>query len=110
MSNITPIFSFNDKLFNDHNLVADVSAVKDISEVIGFAVQSVWTGTLAGNIIVQVSNDNVNFFQLDSQAMGGAAGNDMYEVPRTHAKYARVLLDYTSGTGTITVTISGKRV
>lgn len=110
MSNITPIFAMNHKIINSQAMTADIlSPVIDISEVIGFAVHSIWTGTPAGNIIIQGSNDGINFFPIDTQAAGGAAGNDLVNVERAHYRYVQVFYDFTSSTGSLSTYLSGKR-
>lgn len=111
MSNITPIFALNKKLFDAVAMTANrESETVDISEVTGFAVHSIWTGTPAGNIIVQGSNDGVNFFSLNTQAAGGAASNSIYNVDGAHYRFARVIFTFTSSTGALTVYLSGKRI
>jgi hypothetical protein len=105
-----PLFQINKRLFNAEVMDEDLtSEVIDISELIGFAVHSIWTGTPAGNIIVQASNDGSNFVNIDTQAAGGAAGQDLVNIDRAHYRYVRVFYDFTSSTGALSVYLSGKR-
>ena len=105
-----PIFSINKQIFNAVVLTQDrTSEVIDISELIGFAVHSIWTGTPVGNIIIQASNDGSNFVDIDTQAAGGAAGQDLVNIDRAHYRYVRVFYDFSSSTGTLTTYLSGKR-
>lgn len=103
------IFAINKAVIDGETMDEDItSTVVDISEITCFAVHSVWTGTPAGNIIVQVSNDNSNWFAIDTQAAGGAASNDMVNVSGAGYKYVRVFYDFSSSTGTLTTYICGK--
>lgn len=111
MSNNTPIFSLNKKLFDNETMDEDLtSEVVDIGELIGFAVHSIWSGTPAGNIIIQGSNDGENFYSIDTQAAGGAASQDLVNIERAHYRYVRVFYDFTSSTGQLTAYLSGKGV
>lgn len=110
MSLLTPIFSFNKRLFTDVAMTANrESEVVDISEVTGFCVHSYWTGTPAGNIVVQGSNDGINFTTVDTQAAGGAAGSKLVNVAGAHYRYVKVIYTFTSSTGVLNCYISGKQ-
>lgn len=82
----------------------------DIQHLIGYAIQSVWTGSPTGNIVVQKSNDGVTWFTEDTQAAGGGAGNDLFEQADVFYKYVRVFYNSTSGTGTLNTYLFAKGV
>ena len=103
------IFAINKAVINAVTMGADITSdVVDISEMTCFSVHNIWTGTPAGNIIVQASNNNSNWFDIDTQAAGGAASNDLVNVNGAGYKYVRVFYDFTSSTGVLTSYICGK--
>lgn len=111
MSNITPIFVVNKQLFNAEVMGSNLtSEVIDISELTGFAIHSIWTGSPVGNLLVQGSNDGTNFYTIDTHAAGGALGQHIYNAAGQHYRYVRLAYTYTSGTGALTSYISGKRI
>lgn len=100
-------------IFNTHQISAGAMTADIVPSAIdaGYAdiigVFCVWTGTPAGNILVQVSNDNSNWITVKTQAAGGAAGSLNYEPPANYVFY-RVKYQFTSSTGTLDVYVSGK--
>lgn len=105
-----PMFVINRKVFNSVSLAADAtSEVIDLSEVVGYCVHLIWTGTAAGNFLVQGSNDAVNFVTVDTTAAGGTSGQHLLNVEHQHYRYVRVFYDSTSGAGSLTGYISAKR-
>lgn len=71
---------------------------------IGF--QCVWTGTLAGTISVEVSNDGTNWTDSGVSAgadPAGSAGNSIVALASLPFSLVRLKLTYTSGSGDFTV-------
>lgn len=72
------------------------------------AVFSIWSGTPVGNLIIQGSLDNVNYFPLDTVAAGAGAGTDLFEIANSAVKFIRMFYDFTSSTGVLNTWISVK--
>lgn len=108
---LDPIFSLNKLVISAGDMSSDITSPSlDIAEVGGFAVHNIWTGSPTGNIIVQASNDDSNWFNVDTQAAGGSAGNDIVNIDGAHYRYVRVFYDATSGSGSLNSYISGKKI
>lgn len=104
-----PIFLKNETVLSSVLMTADrTSSSVDIGECVGFAVHCIWTGTPAGTIKIQGSNDGTNFADIDSQAAGGGAGQKMFNLSNQMYKYARVVYTFTSSTGSLTAHMSLK--
>lgn len=105
-----PIFVLNEKVFTAQAMTSTVySPSVDIAECAGFAVHSIWTGTPVGNIIIGGSDDNVNFAPVSTTAVGGASGQSLVNLDGQHYRYIQVEYSFTSGTGSLTSYVSGKR-
>ena len=81
----------------------------DISEANYVAAQYVWTGNPVGQITLSLSNDNVNFVDYDTPTPGGTPSTSIMEGKIMPFKYIKIAYTRTSGTGTLTVYVSGKR-
>lgn len=102
-----PLLKFNKSITLDLGATGSI-AVQDVSLVTMLAVQEVYTGTApTGTILVEGSNDGVNFSTLDSNAIT-AGGSKLVRVSPVEFVYLRVSYTRTSGTGTLTVYISSK--
>lgn len=101
--------------FNNHVIIAQsmtgniLSGGIDLSNVLGYAVQAVWSGTPVGNIIIKGSNDGLNFTTVSTTAVGGAAGSLLVNNDGIHYNTLQVSYAFTSGTGTLDVTVSAKK-
>lgn len=108
--------SHGGSVMSESTMTADTTST--VVDIQGFnaAVQLITnTGTHAGSVIIQLSNDGSNWVDyafLDSAGdiqtsltvANGVANNDIVEVV-SGAKFLRVFYDYTSGDGTIDVTV-----
>ena len=104
-----PIFLMNTPILQNADMSASqTSAVVDMAEVIGYAAHSIWTGTPVGDVVLEVSNDGINFVPIDTQATAGIAGQHVVNIERMHIRYARCRYERTSGTGSITIYLSAK--
>ena len=105
-----PIFIINTQAINSQAMTGNItSSVIDISEVRGYAVHFIWTGTPTGDVVVEGSNDGSNFSQISTAATGGAAGQSLSNQADANYKYVRVKYTFTSGTGTLNAYVSGKQ-
>lgn len=98
----------NDYLSSQSMGVSIVGASVLIDQIFGYAWQCVWTGTPAGNIIHQASNDGTTWFDIDTQAAGGAAGTKLFEKNGAFYKYTRIIFNQTGSSGALTVKFFGK--
>jgi hypothetical protein len=96
----------NTKILDAVVLTADrTSDVIDIGEAVGLSVHAIWTGTPAGTVKIQGSNDSINFVDIDTQSAGGAAGQKLFNLANQMYAYARVSYVFASSTGTLTAYI-----
>lgn len=102
----------NELLFDAVAMTADrTSDAISVNQLVCGAIQCVWTGTPAGNIIVQASCDPVsptNWIAIDTEAAGGAAGSNLVQLADIGYEWVRVFYDFSSSTGALTVRASFK--
>jgi hypothetical protein len=105
-----PIFLMNSPVLNGADISLSPSAIVDISTVSGYCVHAIWPSgsSPTGNLVISASNDGINFVSLDTTALGGTAGQRLYNVEGAHYRFVEVSVAYTSGSGTITAYVSGK--
>jgi hypothetical protein len=88
------------------------SIEQDVSSCVRLCVQAVWTGTSPiGVLSVLVSNDGINFDEdpeVTPINISGNSGSALVKI--ANCSYPWLQLSYVgaSGTGTLTVTVSGK--
>ena len=80
----------------------------DISQMNNYSIQSYWTGTPVGNLVVQESNDGSIWLTVNSSAAGGASGSTIYSKVDAASKYIRYIYNATSSTGALTTKIFAK--
>ena len=107
----SPIFQKNELVISAGDMTSDItSSYIDISEYSCYSVHASWTGTPAGNIIVQASNDtNLTPVNVATQAAGGSAGSYLFNSGVFGYKFVRIFYDATSSTGVLNVRLSGKK-
>lgn len=106
----SPIFVINSHLVSAEAMTGTItSSMMDIAELSGFAAHAIFTGAPVGTLSISASNDGTNFKAVGSQAVSGA-GQYMLNVDRAHYRYIRVEYAFTSGTGTLDVYVSGKKI
>lgn len=106
----TPILVFNTAAFSAADTSTSLtSSTIDISEVVGYSVHSIWTGTTAGSLAIQGSNDGINFVTIATVTPAGSAAQDMQNQPRVHYTKLKVVFTRSGGTGLLTCYVSGKR-
>ena len=73
-----------------------------------YCVSAFWTGTAVGDLQLQASVDDTNWHNIDAvSALGGAAGNFLWEKVDHCYRYIRVDYAFTSSTGTINIKVFG---
>lgn len=81
----------------------------DVRTEVGYSIQAVWTGTPTGTLKLQISGDSTSWTDAPSpQSLAGAAGSYIWDVPQTAVGYVRMVYTFTSGTGSLAATFSGK--
>jgi len=105
----------NDVIFDDRPMDEDfVEGIIDTKNAYMISIYAQWVGHLAemptGNLIMQLSNDGVNWHDHTTQAAGGAAGNKWFEEKTLTSMYVRLLWDLTSGNGKLTAWFCTKGV
>lgn len=108
-----PVFLFDESLASAQSMGADVtSSARDISEANIVAIQGVWSSGTSpvGNMIVQGSIDGTTYSDIDTLAVSGNSGSNLFNVVDPGYRYIRLFYDRTSGTATLNVRISAKRV
>lgn len=78
----------------------------------GVAVQIAWTGTTAGTVKLQGSNDAAQWDDLTglSDTPAGSASQNMWVVSYAYFQYLRVVFTRSGGTGLLSGTWSSKRI
>ncbi len=108
-----PIFVLSKKLINAGDVSANIPGVPlEIKEILTGAIQTVWTGsTPIGTLVIQGSCDGVNFTTLasGSQSISGNSGSFLLPLADIGYSYIQAVYTKSSGTGTINVTLNGKR-
>jgi len=97
---VAPKIDNQEQIVTDGDMSGDVtSAVVEIAAYRHQAVQAVWTGTPAGNLQLEASNDGTDWTARGSPvAAGGAAGSHVFV--ETYAAWAKTRLKYTSSSST----------
>ena len=88
------------------------SEIVDVQHLTFLSYQlNVLDGNLVGTILLQVSNDGVNFLDVSSttQVVNGI-GSGIQEVVDLCVKYVRVQIVYTSGTSNVELTMVNKGI
>lgn len=100
----------------DMSTTACTATGVDLNQLNLASMQAVYTGSPVGTLKVQVSNDNVPHQNqvthwtdyTGSSVAISAAGNTLYNMSFVGYRWARLVYTKTSGTGSITATMSGK--
>lgn len=102
----------NDIAIDESNLTTtDVTSdIIDCTNLFGLSIQHIATGTIAGEVVIEVSNDKENFTELASPSLTVSdAGTDTGQLTDMHYRWARIKYKATSGsTNTLKVWFCGK--
>lgn len=75
------------------------------------SIQAVFTGSPVGTLKLQISNDNSNWTDYTNSSVSvTTSGNFLWNLVSVGFQYVRVVYTKSSGTGSLTVTVSGKGV
>lgn len=104
-----PVLSFNTLLLNQVSMAtSQASSALDISEVSGYSMQAVFTGSPNGSLVVLGSNDvDLGFSTVDTHTIN-AAGSYLLNVQSAQYTHVKVSYTATSGSGSLTVRLAGK--
>lgn len=103
---------FEYQLINAGDMSGNItSPSQQVTFMINACVQAVYAGSPTGTLKLQISNDNVNWtdYSGSSQAIS-AAGSFAYLLADIGYPWLRVVYTFTSGTGTLNVTINAKGI
>jgi len=102
------ILSKDDYLVDhDGSIAIDCEAVSVVG-LLAYCFVCSWTGTLTGTLRLQVSNDKNIWHSIDSHAMGGAAGDELFNQSLFGYKFARIRLNGVGGAGVLNISVAGK--
>lgn len=99
----------------------DVVSMDSIQSTVGYPIQPVtcycfqssWTGfngDSTARITTYASNDDIIYTQIDAIAPTGTTGSYMLNVEKAAYRFVKLIYTQTSGSGNLTVTISGKAI
>lgn len=83
----------------------------NIQNITCYAIQCYWTGFSAGGsetIYTEASNDDVNYTTIDAFIPSGTSNSNMLNVEKAGYRFVRIRYVPNGGTGTLSVTVSGK--
>lgn len=104
----------NDIIIDESNVTTTdiISEIIDITNIYGISVQAVATGTIAGSVVIEVSNNKTNWITLASPTITVTnSTNAGAQVADLFYKWLRVRHDATSGTtNTLKVFITTKGI
>lgn len=81
----------------------------ELTFLIDYAIQAVYTGSPVGALTLEASVDGTNYTTVtDSSSAVSSASNTMWNVQNAGYKWVRVNYTRTSGTGSLTVKFFGK--
>ncbi len=106
-----PVFVLNQLVLDAEDMSDDITSDPiDVGEVGGFAVHSEFTDAPVGTLVISASNDlDMTFIAIDSYSVA-AAGSRLVNVEMPRYKYIKVTYTSTSGTGELSVRVSGKQI
>lgn len=85
------------------------SNAQQLNQMALSAIQAYWTGSPVGTLKLQISNDNANWtdYTGSSTSVSGA-GNFVWNLVYAGFPWVRVVYTFSSGTGSLSVTVNGK--
>lgn len=92
---------------------ADItSPVQQLTQMAMCAIQASWSGTAeVGSLRLQISNDNIVWSDYSGSGVAvNGDGNFLWNILSTSFQYIRVVYSFTSGVGTLNITVNGKGV
>lgn len=104
---------FEYKLLSNGSLSADLtSPSQQLTQMAMCSIQASWTGTAeVGSLRLQISNDNIIWSDYTGSGLAvNGDGNFLWNILSIGFQCIRVKYSYTSGTGLLDITVSGKGV
>lgn len=111
-----PIHLLDKQIVSAGNLSGNITSDGlEVKAAIRMSLQVSWTGSSpVGTLKVQGSNDNITFAddpeQASPLAISGSSGQALIKIANTSYNYVRVLYTSTSGSGSLNVNLSAKRL
>jgi hypothetical protein len=111
------------QLISAGNMIANINSPGiDLQDIKGISLQAIYTGSPNGTLKVQVSNDIVDVGSSNDQASSvinwtdypsssvaiSAAGSSIWNYDGFNYRWIRLVFTFSSGTGTLNVSFSGK--
>ena len=92
------------------NMTATItSSAVDLQDLNIYAIQAVYTGSPVGTLKLQVSVDGTNYDDYTGSSLAvSAAGSNTWKVSAAGERYVRLVYTFSSGSGTLDVSLSGK--
>lgn len=104
-----PILKQNNKVITAVSMTSNiVSSISDISECKDIAVHAIYTGSPVGSLEIRGSNNGVDFGLLETSTAISSSGNVIRNFANLGCTHIRINYVFTSGTGSLTVHVSGK--
>lgn len=108
-----PLQMFTYTVIDAEAMSADITSERvNVSRTGSVSVQWVWSGgsSPVGNMITQVSNDGSTWVDLNTQAVTGNSGSHMINIEEPAYMFIRALYSFSSGSGTLSCIINGKKL
>jgi hypothetical protein len=115
-ANGTTIFSFNQLIVTNHSMVTSFNSPSwETKEIRTGTVQAVWIGggSPVGLMQLSGSNDNINFTLIQGSILstdGDNSGSNGWNIADLGYPYMQFNYIATSGSGTVSVMVSGKYI
>jgi hypothetical protein len=115
-ANGTTIFSFNYPIVTNQSMASNFSSPSwETKEIKTSAIQAVWSSGSSPIGLMQLmgSNDNINFTLIEGSTLsvdGESSGTNGWNVTQLGYPYMQFQYTATSGSGLVTVMISGKYI
>ena len=108
-----PIQKINAPLINAQSVASNITSIsQDVMECIRLCIQASWTGSSpVGTLHVRASNDGINFDddpEVTPISISGNSGSALVKISNCSYPYLQLFYSSVSGTGTLTVLVSGK--
>lgn len=114
MSGTSSIIYQNASLVSDGNMTASInSSAFDLQLFNNYSIQAIFTGSPNGSLKLQISNDIADSPTNWSDYTGSSttvttSGDFVWKVSSAGERYVRVVYTFSSGSGTLNVSISAK--
>lgn len=99
-----------DILLSSVSMGADITSdSQQLTNMFGFSIQAVYTGSPVGALKLEASLDKVTWNDVeDSSVSITDAGSTLWNVSEVQYPYVRVFYDFTSGSGSLTAKFFGR--